>query len=79
MDADERPVLHALVCYWSDVFGIIGDAHDWPKVMPLEDAIDYARAGFAVLVDPQDERDLAMHERLERAVEQQRSKKWYER
>ena len=64
-DMDQiRPKLHGLVCYFSPVFGCV----TVPQVMPLELAVDYQRAGFAVLVDPADERDLAMYERLERAI-----------
>ena len=71
---DDRPHLHCLVAYVSPVFGLVSE----PRVMPLEDAVDYAHAGFAVLVDPQDERDLAMYERLERAAPR-KSKVWYRR
>lgn len=74
---DSRPILHALVAWYSPAFGVLGDPTLWPKVMPLEDAVDYARAGAVVLVDPQDERDLAMHERLLRAVAPRR-RKWFE-
>lgn len=73
MDTHERPVLHALVCYFCEPFGCVTE----PRVMPLEEALDYVRFGFAVLVDPEDERDLAMHERLLRAVQKPRPK-WFE-
>ena len=78
MDVDERPHLHGLVAWWSPAFGVLGNPMIWPKVMPLEDAVDYARAGAIVLVDPQDERDLAMHERLIRSIARQRATKWSE-
>ncbi len=65
MEHEARPALHALVAFWSDPFGLVSE----PRVMPLEDAVDYLRFGFAVLVDPEDERDLAMFERLERATQ----------
>lgn len=64
MEIDDRPHLHCLVGFMSPAFGLIGE----PKVMPLEDAIDYARFGFTILVDPADERDLAMYENRQRAV-----------
>lgn len=62
MDAESRPPVHCLVAWFSPVFGLVGE----PKVMPLEDAADYAQAGWAVLVDPADERDLATFERAQR-------------
>lgn len=76
MDADERPVLRALVSYpinpleperWTDA-----------AFVSLELAVELQTKGYIVLVDPQDERDLAMYERLVRAVEQQRKRKWFE-
>lgn len=74
MDCEARPQLHALVGYFCPVFGLLTE----PKILPLEDAVDYARFGFCVLVDPQDERDLAMYERLQRACNVRPAKKWYE-
>ena len=68
METDDRPRLHALVAWFSPTFGVLGDPLVWPNVMPLEDAVDYALAGAVVLVDPQDEQDLAMYERLVRAM-----------
>lgn len=72
MEPDDRPTLHALVAYFSPAFGLLSE----PRVMPLEEAVDYAKAGFAVLVDPADEWDLALYERLQRAIAPK--KKWYE-
>ena len=81
----DRPPIRCLVCWFSPVFGVIGgrdvsdaipDASVWPKVVSLEEAADLARAGFSVLVDPQDERDLAMYERFMRSCV---SPKWFER
>ena len=73
MDAAQRPHLHALVGYWSDVFGLCSE----PRVMPLEDAVDFARIkGFVIFVDPADERELAAHERLERMLSAKRNRKW---
>ena len=72
MEPLARPILHALVCYFSPAFGCVSE----PRVMPLEEAIDFQRVGFAVLMDPEDERDLAMHERLERAQRQPRRGLW---
>ena len=77
MDADERPAIRALVSYpiqpweperWTDA-----------AVVSLEIAAELQTKGYMVLVDPQDERDLAMYERLIRSVERQRNKKWFER
>lgn len=90
MDCDERPKIRALVACFSPVFGVVGhgpvaltdsvpEAHVWPKLIPLEEAVDYMQGGFAVLIDPQDERDLAMHERLERAMAEKPKYHWYER
>lgn len=73
MQYEGRPHLHALVAKFCAPFGLL----DEPRVMPLEDAVDYQRFGWWVLVDPQDERDLAMYERLERAT--QPKKKWFAR
>ena len=72
MPYESKPHLHALVAFWCAPFGLMDD----PRVMPLEDAADYARFGWAVLVDPQDERDLAMWERLERASAPKR--RWFD-
>ena len=78
----DRPVIRCLVCWFSPVFGVIDvsdaipDERAWPKVVSLEEAADLARAGFSVLVDPQDERDLAMYERFMRSCA---SPKWFER
>ncbi len=73
MEYESRPHLHALVAFFCAPFGLMSE----PKVMPLEDAVDYARFGFVVLVDPQDERDLAMWEILERSSKPRT--KWFER
>lgn len=43
----------------------------------LEVAAELSAKGYIVLIDPQDERDLAMHERLERAMAQEPKRKWY--
>lgn len=45
-------------------------------MMPLEDAADYQRFGFVVLVDPEDEAALVRHEQIERSLTPRR--KWYE-
>ena len=75
MDPD-RPVIRALVGYFSPAFGLL----TVPRIVTLEEAADYARVkDWIVLVDPRDERDLAMHERLERAIAKQAKPKWLER
>ena len=43
--------------------------------MPLEDAVDFARFGFCVLVDPQDQEDLTRWEQVQRAAS---PRKWFE-
>lgn len=75
MEYEGRPHLHALVAFYVEPFGFITE----PTMMPLEDAADYARFGWTVLVDPADERDLAMWERLERACQTKPVRRWYER
>ena len=77
MDPDERPHLHALVAWFSPTFGVLGDPLIWPKIMPLEDAVDYARAGAVVLVDPADECDLAIYECWRRALHGPK-RRWYD-
>ena len=67
----DRPHLHALVAFFSPVFGLVSD----PRVMPLEDAVDYQTAGFIVLVDPQDQEDLARWEQVQRSLTM-RARSW---
>lgn len=74
MEYEERPKLRALVAYFCAPFGLL----TVPKLMPLEDAVDHAKYGAVVLVDPQDERDLAMWERLQRSLQPKR-KPWFAR
>ena len=69
-----RPRISCLVAFYCAPFGLLTE----PKVMPLEDAADYARYGFVVLVDPQDQQDLAMWEILERTTTAPR-RKWFDR
>lgn len=59
----QRPRLHALVGWYREPYGLIGDGH----YVSLEDAVDYHRFGASVLVDPADEYALAAYERAERA------------
>lgn len=72
MEYKARPIIHCLVAYFVAPFGCVME----PRMMPLEDAAEYARFGFAVLVDPEDERDLATWERYQRIMEPKR--KWFE-
>jgi len=59
----DKPILHALVAYFSPVFGLVSD----PRIMPLEEAVDYQRVGYVVFVDPGDEEDLVRWEQVERS------------
>ena len=65
MDIDRRPAIRCLVC-----FPIEADPDWWTEsaIVSLELAAELQTKGYVVLVDPQDERDLAMYERLVRAV-----------
>ncbi len=72
-DMDEKPHLHALVAYFSPIFGLCSI----PRMMPLEDAVDYQRLGFVVLVDPADERDLTHWEMIQRSLKQKR-RSWFD-
>ena len=60
----DRPILHALVGYWSPVFGLCNT----PRMMPLEEAAEYQRLGFVVFVDPADECELVRWEQIERSL-----------
>lgn len=72
MDYD-RPMIRCLVSFpvrqdlWSD-----------PFVVSLEIAAELAPKGYLVLVDPADERELAMWERLQRAMQQPPKRRWFE-
>lgn len=70
MDPDERPKIRALVAH-STTDGLFTE----PRVVSLEQAVDYARYGFVVLIDPADECDLATWERHQRSG----GVKWFER
>lgn len=74
MDPDDRPTIRALVGWWSPAFGILGDPLLWPRVMSLEDAADYARAGATVMLDPFDLEDFATWERMQRMLETPRKR-----
>ncbi len=67
----DKPHLHALVAFFSPVFGLCSE----PRVMPLEDAVDFQRAGFVVLIDPADERDLVHWEMVQRSLTT-RARQW---
>ena len=67
----ERPILHCLVAYVSPVFGLVSV----PRMMPLEDAIDFQQQGFSVLVDPADERELTHWEMVQRSLTPK--KRWF--
>jgi hypothetical protein len=59
----DKPVLHCLVGFLSPLFGLVNQ----PRVMTLEEAVEYARYGFYVMVDPFDASDLARWEQIERS------------
>lgn len=59
----DRPVLNCLVGFISPVFGLVNQ----PRLMTLEDSLEYARLGFSVIVDPFDASDLARWEQIERS------------
>lgn len=61
---DERPILSVLVGFIDPVAGLVGQ----PKHMTLEEATDYARLGFYVMVDPFDASDLARWEQIQRSL-----------
>lgn len=68
---DSRPILHCLVAFVSPVFGLCSQ----PRMMALEDAEDFARFGFSVMVDPQDASDLARWEQVQRSLQMPR-RRW---
>lgn len=68
----ERP---AIRCFVS--FPLREDLWTDPAIVNLELAAELNARGYMVLVDPADERDLAMWERLQRAV-QPPKRKWFE-
>lgn len=69
-----RPTIRALVS-----FPLSAQPERWsePAWVSLELAAELQTRGYVVLVDPADERELAMWERLQRAVAPPR--KWFER
>lgn len=68
----ERPVIRCLVAIgWRD------DLWGEPFVVTLETAAELKHRGDLILVDPQDERDLAMWEIAQRALHHPK-KKWFE-
>lgn len=58
----DRPPIRCLVAYFSPTFGLL----TIPRVISLAEAADRAAMGYAVLVDPADECDLATYERQHR-------------
>lgn len=57
-----RPQLHALVGWYEEPFGLIRS-----KIVSLEVAVDYQKFGAWVLIDPDDEQQLATYERQQRS------------
>ena len=54
-----RPRLHALVGWYVEPLGLVGNG----QYVLLEEALDYKKLGAFVLVDPGDEIDVATYER----------------
>lgn len=71
--ADDRPRVRCLVS-----LEIHPGVFTASAVVGLELAAELRGKGYAVLVDPADERDLATWERYQRSL-RTHSKKWYER
>lgn len=71
MEDYERPSIRTLVA-----FPVRPDLWGEPFVVSLELAAELVDRGWMILVDPQDERDLAMWEIAQRAMNQPR--KWFE-
>ena len=76
MDTDDRPPIRCLVAWWSPAFGILGDPDLWPRVMSLEDAADYAKAGATVMLDPFDMELFTRYEQAQRALYHYRKRRW---
>ena len=57
-----RPVLHTLVGWYEEPWGLIGDG----QLLDLETACDFKQFGAWILVDPQDEEDLTRWEQQQR-------------
>lgn len=62
MNTVEKPIIRAIVGYWAPYCGLLTKT----EVVTLEEAAEYARLGYAVFVDPQDEAELARWEQLHR-------------
>lgn len=58
----DKPVFHVFVGYLCPPYGLIGQT----KVMPLDEAVEYAALGFTVIRDPFAASDLARWEQLQR-------------
>ena len=77
MIADDRPVVRCFVS-----LPLRPEPEWWtaPALVSLELALELKEVGGYIVVgpDPHDERDLAAFERIKRAVERHRTKKWFE-
>lgn len=70
----ERPSIRALVSF------PLREEPEWwtdPGVVTLELAAELVTRGYIVLVDPADERDLAMWEILNRRAPKKAGRKWF--
>ena len=70
----ERPVVRCVVSY--PILGAEPDPWSEPAIVSLETAAELSARGYVVIVDYQDQRDLAMWERLQNASKPR--KKWFE-
>lgn len=68
----ERPSIRALVCY-----PVGAEPECWTDAafVSLELAADLHTKGYLVLVDPQDERDVVMYDRLLRSLQAKQNRR----
>lgn len=59
----DRPVVHAVVGYITE-YGVASQ----PTVKTLDEAEEFARVGFYVMVDPFDMEDLTRWEQIQRSM-----------
>ena len=72
MDGTDRPVLLCLVAYDALPYALMVRR----KPVPLDEAVEWQRAGWHVLVDPETEEALVRYEQAQRAM---RKPTWFGR